>query len=195
MKVLSRIKTDLQWRTYLGIGLMVLSALAMILWETTLRSRLAFRSVLVCAEDIEEGRILEAGDIRTAAVTPQSMVPGALKAADAERVIGLAARFPMKKNQQITEDMFWDGIERAERSSFVIPDVWIWSESTLDREGDTAGLYMVDTGELLGRFKISVAPESGRDLELLCTLEEFLNIRDAVMGAGPPCILVVGESR
>ena len=195
MKVLGRIKTDVQWRTYLGIGLMVLSALAMILWETMFRGRVAFRSVLVCARDVEEGEILEAGGLKTAAVTPQSMVSGALAADDAERITGLAARFSLKKNQQVTEDMFWDGTWRAERSSFVIPDLWIWSESSLDREGDTAGLYMVDTGELLGRFKISVAPESGRDLELLCTLEEFLSIREAVQIAGPPCILVVGESR
>ena len=183
MKVLNRIKTDTKWRTYLGVGLMVLSVLAMLLWETTFRNRVAFRSVLVCAGDIAEGAILKPEDIE-----------GALQEDDAELVIGLAARFPVKKNQQITEDMFQSGTE-VRLSSFVIPEVWIWSESALDREGDVIGLHMVDSGDLLGCYRISMAPESGRDLEILCSLEDFMNIRAAVLAAGPPCLLVVGENR
>ena len=194
MKVLNRIKTDTKWRTYLGVGLMVLSVLAMLLWETTFRNRVAFRSVLVCAGDIAEGAILKPENLKTAAVTPQSLIEGALQEEDAELVIGLAARFPVKKNQQITEDMFQSGTE-VRLSSFVIPEVWIWSESALDREGDVIGLHMVDSGDLLGCYRISMAPESGRDLEILCSLEDFMNIRAAVLAAGPPCLLVVGENR
>lgn len=195
MRPLKRIKSDIQWRTYLGVGLMVLSALAMILWETTLRNRVAFRNVLVCVRDVAEGEIIKAEDLKTAAVTPQSLVAGALAEEDAELITGHAARFPVKKNQQVTEDMFWNDSGAASLSSFVIPEMWIWSESTLDREGDVVGLYMADSGDLLGYFRISVAPESGKDLEILCSLEDLMSIRAAVLSAVPPCILVVGESR
>ena len=78
-------------------------------------------------------------------------------------------------------------------ASFVIEREWVCSQSILDETGDMVGLYLVQTGDYLGSYRIKVLPSSDSQLELAASFRDYLLIRSAALAGGPGSIIVVNQ--
>ena len=181
-------------KQWVGAGLIILSIAAMFFWETTIREKIAYRSVPVCAEDIAAGQTVTEGMFKLIKMTPGSVINGALKEEDVPAVYGFAASEDLKENQQLLWDYFSQEPPAAEGvASFVIDREWICSESILDEAGDTVDLYLVSTGAYLGSYRIKVLPSSDRQLEIAAKFQDYLLIRAAAFAEGPGSIIVINK--
>ena len=181
----------MRWRSLIGIFLIVVSIAAMYLWETRLRDRVELRSVLVFAQDVVPGEEMGPESFRLVRTSPQAVVAGGLAASEAESVYGLAASAFYRENQQVLAEYFSPRALAPEGyTSFPIESEWIAAISTLNKEDDLVGIYIADTGESLGRYRIRVLPDGSRKLEIACSLEEYLMIRSAALQLGAGSLVV-----
>ena len=180
----------MRWKQWAGIALVLISIAAMYLWETVFRDKVLYTSVPVFASEIAAGEVITADMIKLVRITPQSAVPGALGLEEARAHIGLAAAVPLHKNQQILAEHFAALRSEAGMASFALDPAWIYSQSRLDMAGDTVGLYLVDSGEYLGSYRISALPENGSPLEIAARFEDYLMIRAAAQTFGRGIIVI-----
>lgn len=184
----------MKWRQWIGIGMIALSLAAMYLWETHIRENIIFRSIPVCSEDIAKGDILTEDKVKLIKVTPDSVVSHAADPGDYKRLIGMKALVPLYRNQQLLEECFsFDSPPEEGMASFVIEREWVCSQSILDETGDMVGLYLVQTGDYLGSYRIKVLPSSDSQLELAASFRDYLLIRSAALAGGPGSIIVVNQ--
>ena len=184
----------MRWRAAVGIALIVVSIAAMYLCETRLRGRVELRSVLVFAHDAAVGEVMSESSFRQINVPPEAVIKGGLAPSQAESVYGLAASSYFRENQQVLEEYFSPKALAPEGvTSFPLENEWIAAISTLNEEDDLVGIYLVKTGESLGKYRIRVLPEGGRGPEIACSLEDYLMIRSAASQFGAGSLVVAND--
>jgi len=181
-------------RPWIGLLLVVLSIAAMYLWESGLRSRTELRKVVVFSKDIAAGEEIVPGSFRTIYTTPQSVVPGGLSEEEAGDLYGLVASAFFRENQQVLAEYFSPkAMAPPGTCSFPVESSWIGAVSRLNEVGDTVGIYLSDTGESLGSYRVRALPTGSSSLEIACSLEQYLLIRTSALQRGPGSLIVANE--
>ncbi len=209
----------MKWRTTLGISLIVLSLALMLFWEFRGRDVLTMTQILTASRDILPGERLLAQDVASTPVPPENVIQGALAPSDAKLILGRNAIYPLSARQQLSASYFKEDqdILRRNESIFPIRPQWIGSMSGAVRPGDVVslvsssseeglGMYRVayvmdqaggllewpaaDAGDLLGRSR---GPDPAASLEIVCTLEDYLNILRSQTAAAPKDLIVFME--
>ena len=182
-------------RPWIGVLLVVLSVAAMYIWETRLRSKVELRTVLVYSRDVEAGEEMAPDHFKLISTTPESVVPGGLSPEEVQSVYGLAASAFFHENQQVLADHFSPkALAPPGTCSFPIASSWIAAVSRLNEAGDMVRIYLVETGECLGSYRVRALPTGGADLEIACRLEDYLLIRSAALQRGPGSLIVANEA-
>ena len=185
-----------KWKPLAGLALVILSIAAMYMWESRWRGRMMLSSVLVFSQDVAYGEIIGPEHFKNIDITPGSMIEGALKSGDEQTLYGLEAAVSVRENQQVLPEYFKTAVPLPEGyASFVIERDWICSQSILDEVDDTVALYLVEGGKYLGSYRIRVLSEAGiSDLEIACSLQDYLVIRGAALAKGEGSIVIVNEA-
>ena len=184
----------MKWRPWAGALLIALSIAAMYFWETGLRDRIELRSVLVFSRDIAAREQITEDCFRLIRTTPQAVVPGGLDVSDIPGVVGLSSAFSFRENQQVLGEYFSAAATApAGYTSFPLETEWVGAVSQLNREDDLVCVYIAQTGQSLGCYRIRVLPASGKRMEIACSLEEYLAIRSAAEELGPGSLIVANS--
>ena len=184
----------MKWRPWAGALLVVLSIAAMYFWETGLRDRLELRSVLVFSRDIAAGEQMTGDCFKVIRTTPQAVVPGGLDASDVQEVIGLSSSLSFRENQQVLGEYFSaSAAVPAGYACFPLEAEWIGAVSLLNKEDDLVGVFIAETGQSLGTYRIRALPGQGRSMEIACSIEEYLAIRSAAAELGPGSLIVANS--
>ncbi|MCL1810063.1 MAG: SAF domain-containing protein [Clostridiales bacterium] len=179
----------------IGALLIVFAIAAMVYWETAGRDQIMTEKVLVAGADIAKGEKITGQLLSAASAIPETVVAGALKPDEINKVEGKVAAQAVAKNQQISDSLLSDpGEEEADKlSPYLIKSDWIDSRSSSLRRGDTVGIYSRNGDTLIGEFEV-VYVKDASDKEITDIVSEDLSyvrqgkpergVRDRAHGSG-----------
>ena len=179
----------------IGAALIVFAIAAIVYWETAGRDQIMTEKVLVAGADIAKGEKITGQMLSTANAIPETVVAGALKPDEINKVEGKVAAQAVAKNQQISGSLLGDpGEEAASKlSPYLIKSEWIDSRSSSLRRGDTVEIYSRDGSIIIGAFEV-VYVKDASDKEITDIVSEDLGyvrqgrpergIRDRAYGSG-----------
>lgn len=207
----------MKWKTLLGIFLIVGSLLTLVFWELKGREMLLLSPILTAGVDIEAGSMVSEEDFTESKALPENILKGALLPKDVNALNGLVANCKIVANQQLLDVYFQkeSTLLQKGQSLFVLPGFWIYSMTSAVRAGDTIIIYSLPENHQLGQYTVAfVKDKSEREvrdvsgqqnnflkrsdstsetshLEIICTLEEYMNIYRIVTDFGFGNLLVV----
>jgi hypothetical protein len=205
--------------TVLGIVLMILSIGLLVVWEAWGRNTILLTPVLAASRDIAAGESMLPGDLSTIYVLPETIMQGALQPEESSRIAGRTVVCPLRGNQQLTAAFFRqeEDLFRSDQSIFPIAGDWIGSMSSAVRPGDVVRLVSASTAAELGSHRVAyILDRNGRairvpdtsagdllarysdqdpvaSLEIVCTPEEYIEIFQYQLTAGPRDLIVCME--
>ena len=167
----------------IGILLIIFAVAALVYWETDGRDRVVTKKILVAAEDIIEGELITRKMLKTVNAMPDSVIPGAFTPEDGHMAEGKEAARTISKNQQISELLLREPLEKNVDllSPFLIKSDWIDSRSSSLRRGDIIAMYNRDGSYYLGDFEVVFVKDAG-DKEITDAGQS--GIRERVAGSG-----------
>jgi len=150
----------IQKKEWIGIILLVVALAGFGVWELWGRARFLTAEVLVAADTIPEGTVLDDSLFTCAGVDRKAVMEGALTPASADRIRGKRAAVTIPKNAMISEALLRDSdYYLAEGESlYVLKGEWISLRSSSLRRGDWIDLFSLagdDTFSKLGTFRVS----------------------------------------
>ena len=146
--------------------------------------------VVVAGANITEGDLITRQMLAIAAAMPETVIEGAFKPDEMEKIIGKEASMDIVKKQQISDPLLREPDEEAKSkfSPFLIKAEWIDSRSCSLRGGDVISLYSRDGSFYLGDFEVlfvkdtndrEITDDSGGivdHIEILTELDEYRKI-------------------
>lgn len=201
-----------------GCVLILTSFIGLIYWENDGRERWTMEEVIVAAKDIEAGTDITRDMFKTARVSRDNLIDGALGEADIGKIVGRVADRAIAKKSQVSLAFFDDSDSIIEdgKSVYVIKNEWIDTRSSSLRAGDIIKIY-VDTGELcFGTYRVAFVKDDNEQevveadgfapsknildrkmssrpashVEIIATLEEYRAIMNFVIAEGRGLMLV-----
>ncbi|MBR5741177.1 MAG: SAF domain-containing protein [Firmicutes bacterium] len=152
-------------KEWIGIILLVIVLIGFVAWETWGRDRYRTTEVIVAAEEIPAGTLLEPSLFLRANVETKSVMEGALRPEAIGRVAGMRAAVTIPKNAQIAESSLRDSdyyLADGE-AVFVLKGEWISLRSSSLRRGDWIDLYSLagaETFTKLGTYRVSFVKDA-----------------------------------
>ena len=145
-----------RFKSILGIMLILLSIGGLFLWEWKGREAILMDEVLVAAEEIQKGTLVDGSMFIVKGVPKENMLEGALTPGDMSILQGKAASQYIPKNNQIVMNYFGNNEFRLKQdeSVFVIDPGWIAMRSSALRRGDVVDIYGTNGLGLLGTFRV-----------------------------------------
>lgn len=207
----------MQWKTLLGIFLIIGSLLTLVFWETKGREILLLSPVLTACVDIEKGVTIDETYFKEARMLPENILNNAFLPHDASALNNLVSNCKICANQQLLPSYFQEEhtLLQVDESIFVLPALWIYSISSAVRAEDTVVLYSLPENICLGQYTVAFVKDgndqevrdvSGKQgdflkrsdstseishIEIICTTEEYRSICHVVTAAGFGNLLIV----
>ncbi|NCB41087.1 MAG: hypothetical protein EOM59_00450 [Clostridia bacterium] len=207
----------MKWKTIVGIVLIAASLLILLFWELKGREILLLSPVLTAGVIIEAGTIVDENYFTQSKILPENVLSGAFSPQEIHQLNGLVANCKILANQQILPSYFQkeSSLLKEGESLFVLPESWIYSMSSAIRAGDTIILYSIPENIILGQhivafvkddkeqevrdvsgqekdfLKRAEATSASSHLEIICTLEEYMEICHIITEFGLKNLLVV----
>lgn len=209
----------MKWKNAVGIALIILSVAAMYIWETAGREKMLLVSVAAAGSAMKAGEPVAAEKFVIMRVLPETAPEGALKGEDILAMEGKILAHNLAKGSMVTAGDF----EEAEsslpkgKSIFVIPQSWMYSRSSSLRSGDRIAFYSMPDKVYLGSYEAAYVRDSAEQevinvigegnlsgpkspssvicsIEILCSLEDYYRLYDAVSQTGPGSLLAAEEA-
>jgi len=207
----------MKWKTLLGIFLIVASLLILLFWELKGREILLLSPILTADIDIEAGTVVDESYFSQSKILPENVLSGALSPQEIHQLNGLVSNCEILANQQILPSYFQKEttVLKEGESLFVLPASWIYSMSSAIRAGDIIILYSLPENIMLGQYVVAFVKDekhqevrdiAGQEndflkrteatsalshLEIICTVEEYMEICQIVTDFGFENLLVV----
>jgi len=211
------VKNSMKWKTLLGIFLIVASLLILLFWELKGREILLLSPILTADIDIEAGTVVDESYFSQSKILPENVLSGALSPQEIHQLNGLVSNCEILANQQILPSYFQKEttVLKEGESLFVLPASWIYSMSSAIRAGDIIILYSLPENIMLGQYVVAFVKDekhqevrdiAGQEndflkrteatsalshLEIICTVEEYMEICQIVTDFGFENLLVV----
>jgi hypothetical protein len=136
--------------------LIIFAVAGLIYWETDGRDRILTEKILVSSEGILEGTVITAQMFHSVSAMPETIVEGAIRPEEADKIQGKEAAMDIPKNQQMSEALLREpGEKEIEKlSPYLIKTEWIDSRSSSLRQGDHISVYSRDGSLHLGDFEV-----------------------------------------
>ncbi len=152
-------------KEWIGVILLVIVVIGFAVWEGWGRARYLTEEVVVAAEEIPEGTLLDASLFVKANVEKKSVMEGAIRPGTIDRIRGKRAAVAIPKNAMVSEYQLRDSdYYLAEGESvYVLKGEWIALRSSSLRRGDWIDLYTLagdETFSKLGRYRVSFVKDA-----------------------------------
>ncbi|MGI6752408.1 MAG: hypothetical protein ACOX4U_07395 [Anaerovoracaceae bacterium] len=154
-----------QWRTLIGIALILIAFLGFGIWETAGRSHFLMDEILVAKEEIPEGVVLTKEMVDIIKIDSNNKAEGAVDRGGMEKVIGKTTNNKIFKKQQLIYQFFTEKEFNIDKglSFFKIPQEWIAMRSSSLRRGDRVELYLENSLKYLGQFQVAFVKDNNEN--------------------------------
>jgi len=182
----------MKWKLFVGIFLMIFSAVCMYMWETHWRDEVTLDKVIVAACDLYEGDIADESDFKSISITPQSRIEGSLTEKDISSISGKLVISDIKENQQLSFEYFSDfrNLRKEGYRNFVIPASWIDSVPENIGSKSYISIYSIPNKKYLNSYRVTAAYEEG-GFEIEAMLDDYYMIYDEISSGNR--LLIVSE--
>lgn len=143
-------------KVILAVVLIILGVGALLFWELWGREYVTYESVVVAKDVIQPGTVITEGLLKEKSFTKDTVISGALKWGDIEKIEGMKAKQLIAEGAQIHSAY----LSKPEKyinegeSIFKLPAEWIDMRSSSIRRGDVIEIYGED-GISIGIFKVA----------------------------------------
>lgn len=149
-------------RKILGLVLIIAAVSGMIFWETIGREKVMLESVIVAAEVIPAGTLIERRHLEKTGVLSGNRIYKSYKWETLPQVLGKVALQDIVKNSQISKEYLGenDFIVKYPKSIFVLHSNWIDMCSSSIRRGDWVDIYIGSDLRRIGTYQVAFVKDS-----------------------------------
>lgn len=184
---------------FIGLSLIILSAVFMVFWESQGRDLIMNKKVVVADRDISAGEIMDPNCIKIISIPKDVVISDHISPENIDEYMGKTFKYDLSNNSQISVNSFI--LEHKEllpnTGLFQIKKDWIYNLSSSVRKGDTIDIYSIDDqGEVkyIGEYYVAFSKDgSGREVTETTGFKEP-RILERIHGTSVPADIEIAAS-